>query len=71
MSDKKDEQLEIISVPPSTFVFGDGLFRVLYGPENDQGARHLLGLIDEKQVSRLEAMLEYADANMPKDADAG
>ncbi len=73
MSDTKDEQIEIISVPPSTFEFGDKRLRVLYGPElppptsGGSGGRNPIGFIDEEQVSRLEAMLEYADANMPKD----
>lgn len=56
-----------IPIPSSTFAFGDGLFRVLYGPEQPNGTRKIAGLIDEQQVARLEAMLEYADANRPKE----
>jgi hypothetical protein len=61
-----NDDIKIIAAPPSTFVFGDGRFRVLYGPEHE-GRRKVIGLIQEDQVERLEVMLEYADAHMTED----
>ena len=57
-----DEPIKIIKVPTSPFVFGDDRYRVLYGPETEQGTRPLVGVIREDMVSPLEELLERAEA---------
>ncbi len=64
-----NDDITVIKVPPVTFAFGDRKddvlgARVLYGPENEQGERKVVALVQDSAVELLEIMLEYADAHM-------
>lgn len=48
----------VISIPRMPFAFGDGRFRMLYGPANASGGREVAGVIREDYVSQLEDILE-------------
>jgi hypothetical protein len=73
----------VIAIPKTTFIVGDWKPKVfeefgeldvrpIYGPPDGNNRRQLVGVIRVEEstpnsLQRLEAMLEYADANMPKE----
>ena len=59
-----------IEVPDMPFLFGDGRFRVLYGPRASTGGRKIAGVIAEEYVEPLEAILEDDLGSHTKERDA-
>lgn len=71
------EELQVIRVPKVTFEVGTahkgqrlrGPLLALYGPEREGARRPLVGRVAEAHAERLQAMLDYADANMPPEEE--
>jgi hypothetical protein len=63
----KEQIGKVVAIPRVSYAFGDKRFRVLYGPENEKGERQIVGVVDDAYVGRVQALLDFADATMPKE----